>query len=81
MLKPMHVIALLLVILGAINWGLVGLFQFDAVAYFLGGVTSPLSRVVYVLVGIAGLLLAVTTATIYSDWRTPRTITYPSSRY
>ena len=48
-------IALVLVIIGAINWGLVGLFQFDLVAAIFGGQDAALSRVIYVLVGIAGL--------------------------
>lgn len=47
-------IALILVIVGAINWGLVGLFGFDLVGTLLGTM-SVLSRIVYVLVGIAGV--------------------------
>ena len=49
--------ALVLVVVGAINWGLVGLAQFDLVAALFGGQAAPLSRIVYGLVGIAGLLL------------------------
>lgn len=49
-------IALVLVIVGAINWGLIGLFQFDLVAALFGGQDSALSRIVYSLVGLAGLL-------------------------
>lgn len=49
-------LALVLVIVGAINWGLVGLFQFDLVATLFGGQDSALSRIVYSLVGLAGLL-------------------------
>lgn len=48
-------IVLALVIIGAINWGLIGLFQFDLVAALFGGQATPLSRVVYTLVGISGL--------------------------
>ena len=47
--------ALLLVIIGALNWGAVGLFGFDLVAFIGGGQTAVLSRIVYTLVGIAGL--------------------------
>jgi len=47
--------ALVIVIIGAINWGLIGLFGFDLVASLLGGQTSMLSRIVYSLVGLAGL--------------------------
>ena len=46
--------ALGLAIVGAVNWGLVGLFRFDLVAKLLGGPASPLSRIVYSLVGVAG---------------------------
>ena len=48
-------IALLLVIIGALNWGSIGLFQFDLVAWIGGGMTTLLSRVVYTLVAIAGV--------------------------
>ncbi|WDV44832.1 DUF378 domain-containing protein [Clostridiaceae bacterium M8S5] len=51
----MDIAALILVIIGAINWGLIALFQFDLVASLFGGQTEILSRVVYGLVGIAGL--------------------------
>lgn len=48
-------IALVLVIVGALNWGLVGAFQFDLVAALFGSQSAPLARIVYVLVGLAGL--------------------------
>ena len=48
-------IALILNIIGGINWGLVGLFRFDLVAYLCGVQTAMLSRVIYTLVGIAAL--------------------------
>ncbi len=48
-------IALVLVIFGAINWGLVGLFQFDAVSWIFGGSGAVLSRLVYTLVALAGV--------------------------
>jgi hypothetical protein len=47
-------IALVLVIIGGLNWGLVGLFNFDLVAAIFGGL-SAVSRVIYVLVGLAAL--------------------------
>ena len=49
-------IALLLTIIGAINWGLIGFFQFDLVAFLFGGQDAIISRVVYALVGISGLI-------------------------
>ena len=47
--------SLVITILGAINWLLVGLFQFDLVAYLCGGQAAVVSRVIYTIVGIAGL--------------------------
>ena len=49
-------IALVLTIIGAINWGLIGFFEFDLVAFLFGGQAAILSRIVYSLVGIAGLI-------------------------
>ena len=51
----MDLFALTLVIIGAINWLLVGLFQFDLVAAIFGGQGAILSRIIYVIVGLAGL--------------------------
>lgn len=48
-------IALTLLIIGGINWGSVGLFKFDIVAWIFGGQTAVVSRIVYVLVGLAAL--------------------------
>lgn len=48
-------IALILVIVGALNWGAVGLFSFDAVAWISGGVTSLLARIIYIAVALAGI--------------------------
>ncbi|RBW71347.1 DUF378 domain-containing protein [Bacillus taeanensis] len=48
-------IALALVIIGAINWGLIGFFQFDLVAAIFGGQNAALARIVYGLVGLSGL--------------------------
>ena len=48
-------IALLLVIIGALNWGLIGIFSFDLVASIFGGQDALLSRVIYTLVGLSGI--------------------------
>jgi len=48
-------IALILVIVGALNWGAVGLFSFDAVAWISGGVTTLLARIIYIAVALAGI--------------------------
>jgi len=47
-------LALILVIIGALNWGLIGLFQFDLVATLFGGQDALISRIIYTLVGAAG---------------------------
>jgi uncharacterized membrane protein YuzA (DUF378 family) len=49
-------IALIFTIIGAINWGLIGFFQFDLVAAIFGGQDSALARIIYGLVGISGLI-------------------------
>lgn len=51
----MDSIALILAIVGCLNWGLVGLFQFDLVAWLFGGTGALLSRLVFTVVGLAGL--------------------------
>lgn len=51
----MDTLSLVLVIIGALNWGLIALFQFDLVATIFGGQNAFLSRIVYGLVGLAGL--------------------------
>lgn len=53
-MKILNTIVLVLIIIGAVNWGLIALFSFDLVAWLFGSMTM-LSRLVYGLVGIAGL--------------------------
>lgn len=48
-------LALILTIIGGINWGLIGFFQFDLVAFLCGGSAGVISRVIYALVGLAAL--------------------------
>ncbi len=54
-MKALNYIALVLVVIGALNWALVGLFEFDLVGAMFGGMTSMLSRIIFTLVGIAGI--------------------------
>ena len=54
-MKALDIIALLLVIIGAFNWGLVGIFQFVLVAWLFGGQAAIVSRIVYGLIFVAGL--------------------------
>ena len=51
----MDKIALTLLIIGGLNWGSIGLFQFDLVAWIFGGQTGIVSRIVYVLVGLSAV--------------------------
>lgn len=53
-MKALDTISLILVIIGAVNWGLIGFFQFDLVVALFGYATT-FTRIVYALVGIAGL--------------------------
>ena len=48
-------LALLLVIIGALNWGSIGIFQFDIVAWIFGGQAAVVSRIIYTLVALAGI--------------------------
>jgi uncharacterized membrane protein YuzA (DUF378 family) len=60
--KRTDVVALALIVVGALNWGLVAVARFDLVAAIFGlhfGETNPITRVVYGLVGLAGLWVAV----------------------
>jgi uncharacterized membrane protein YuzA (DUF378 family) len=70
MLKVLHVLGLILVIAGAINWGLVGVLQFDLIVLLCSD-SLLAARIVYAVIGLAGLMLAATTIAVYSDWRAP----------
>lgn len=48
-------IALIIAIIGALNWGLVGIFEFDLVAFIAGGPATILAKIIYILVAIAGV--------------------------
>ena len=66
-------IALTLAVIGALNWGSVGLFGFDCVAFLCGGPAAVLSRVIYTLVGAAGLWCATLLFRDREEERTPYT--------
>ena len=55
-MRTLEIIALSLTIVGAIAWGLIGLFDFNIVALIFGGAESMLTKIVYILVGLSGLL-------------------------
>lgn len=54
-MKFLDNLSLILVIVGALNWGSIGLFGFDFVGFLFGGQLSMLSRIIFALVGLAGL--------------------------
>ena len=54
-MKLLDRIALLLTVIGGVNWGLVGIFRFDLVAWLCGGQGALIARIVYTLVGISAL--------------------------
>lgn len=66
-MKALDYTALTLVIIGAVNWGLIGFFQFDLVAALFGGMDSLISRVVYALVGLSGIYTLTLYGKINSD--------------
>ena len=68
-MKTLQTIALTLVIIGALNWGLIGLFDFDLVATIFGGMDAIGSKIVYILVGISGLICIKTLADLIEDFK------------
>ena len=66
-MKTLQIIALVVMIIGALNWGLIGLFDFDLVATIFGGMDALGSKVVYILVGICGLIGIKTLAELIED--------------
>lgn len=55
-MKTLQRVALVLTIIGALNWGLVGLFEFDLVASLFGGTDEIISRIIYTIIGLAGIV-------------------------
>jgi uncharacterized membrane protein YuzA (DUF378 family) len=55
-MRGLNILCLILIIIGAINWAFVGLFDFDLVASIFGGTDTTMSTVVYVLIGLAGII-------------------------
>lgn len=69
-MKAINLITLILIIVGGINWLLVGLLQFDLVAAIFGGQNSGLARIVYILVGLSALWQLVPLARAFSAGET-----------
>jgi uncharacterized membrane protein YuzA (DUF378 family) len=71
-LKTLDVIIAVLLVVGGLNWGLWGIFQFDLVAALFGGNTALLSRLVYGLVGIAAAYQALGWKSVQRRWATAK---------
>jgi uncharacterized membrane protein YuzA (DUF378 family) len=69
-MKSLDVLAALLLVIGGLNWGLVGLFQFDLVAAIGGGTSGALARIIYIVVGLAGAYQAASWKAIQRRWAT-----------
>ena len=73
-MKTLDIIAGVLIIIGALNWGLVGLFGFDFVAFITGeqfGTANMITRFIYLLVGAAGVYDLVAVRGMLRRWQTP----------
>lgn len=66
-MKTLQIIAITVMIIGALNWGLIGLFNFDLVATIFGGTGAIGSKIVYILVGLCGLVSIKTLAELIND--------------
>ena len=67
-MKPIDVLAAVLLVIGGLNWGLVGAFQFDLVATLFGGADAVVSRMVYALVGLSAIYQAASLKAIQNRW-------------
>ena len=68
-MKKLDVIVAALLMIGGLNWGLVGLFQFDLVATIFGGQSAILSRLIYIVVGLSAIYQALTWKSIQKRWK------------
>jgi uncharacterized membrane protein YuzA (DUF378 family) len=68
-MKTLDVIVAVLLVIGGLNWGLVGVFKFDLVATIFGGQAAVLSRIVYTIVGICAIYQAVLWKKIQNRWK------------
>lgn len=62
----MQRVALALTIIGALNWGVAGLFRFDVVAELAGGSAEPIARLIYIIIGVSGLI---NLGLLFTEWR------------
>jgi len=67
-MKKLDILVAVLLVIGGLNWGLVGFFQFDMVASIFGGQSAAVSRIVYTLVGLSALYQAIQLKAIQRRW-------------
>ena len=67
-MKSIDVLAAILLVVGGLNWGLVGLFRFDLVATIFGGQDAALARLIYAIVGLSALYQMTTWKAIQNRW-------------
>jgi uncharacterized membrane protein YuzA (DUF378 family) len=67
-MKTFDLITFVLVIIGGLNWGLLGIFSFDLITFIFGDI-SPLNRVIYILIGLSALYYAIAFRAILQRWR------------
>lgn len=67
-MKHIDVMSAVLLVVGGLNWGLVGFFQFDLVAALFGGQSAVISRIVYSLVGLSAVYQAISLRSIQYRW-------------
>ena len=68
-MRSLDIIAAVLLVVGGANWGLWGAFEFDLVAALFGGNTAVMSKIVYMLVGLAAVYQAVSVKAIQARWQ------------
>ncbi|MDG2200847.1 MAG: DUF378 domain-containing protein [Phycisphaerales bacterium] len=78
-MRIIDVIAAVLLVIGGLNWGLWGFFEFDLVATIFGGNTAAASRLVYILVGTAAIYQAANLKGIQARWNVSLTELRPAS--
>jgi uncharacterized protein len=67
-MKTLDVLAAVLLVVGGLNWGLVGFFQFDLVATIFGGQAAGLARIIYIVVALSALYQMATWKAIQTRW-------------
>ncbi len=67
-MKTFDLITFVLVIIGGLNWGLLGIFSFDLITFIFGDI-SALNRVIYILIGLSALYYAIAFRAILQRWR------------